>query len=77
MLRITNMKNNKNILSFTVFIEDEKSYKMSVYTDTDMFSVCSSDIPQSDKIYERQARTALLRYKKEKEFPKEIVSLFY
>lgn len=75
MLKLTDFIFNGSILSMTVFIEENKetAYHMSVDTNTEYFSVIKSDIPYEYKIYERQAKTALRKYKG-KELPEEIAS---
>lgn len=59
----------------TVLVEgnEDLAYYMSVDTDTEYFSVVESDIPSEYKIYERQAKTALRRYRG-KELPETITS---
>lgn len=75
MLKITDFILNGSILSMTVLIEgkEELAYDMSVDTDTEYFSIVESDIPAEYRIYERQAKTALRRYKG-RELPETITS---
>ena len=75
MLKITDFIFNGNILSMTVLIEGkgELAYYMSVDTDTEYFSIVESDIPDEYRIYERQAKIALRRYRG-KELPEIITS---
>lgn len=78
MLKLKAFSTTGNILSMSVLIEgnEKEIYKLSVDTNSDFLSVAESDIPFEKKIYERQARTALLNYKS-KELPDEITSVWY
>ena len=77
MLKLKNFTFDGNILTMTVLIEgdENRAYSLSVNTDTEFYSVVNSDIPQEYKIYERQAKTALRKYK-DKELPDTITSMW-
>lgn len=78
MLKLKNFSVNGNILSMSVLIEGNEieSFRLSVDKETEFLTVTETDIPPNKKIYERQARTALLNYR-EKELPDEITSSWY
>ena len=62
----------------TVLIEgkEEQAYRMSVDVTTEYFDVISSEIPAGERMYERQARVALTKYRG-KELPEVITSRWY
>lgn len=75
MLKIKNFVFNNDILSMIVLVEgdENRAYNLSVDINTEYLSVVESDIPQEYKIYERQAKTALRKYRG-KELPDTITS---
>lgn len=78
MLKLKDFTLNEQTLTMTVLIEEDekKAYRLSVDVKTKYLSVVNSEIPSDCKIYERQAKTALRRYR-EKELPKTITSMWY
>ena len=66
------------IVSFIVLVEGKENmaYHMSVDLDSERFSIITSEVPDEYKMYERQARIALLRYKG-KEIPAIVSSMWY
>lgn len=78
MLKLKDFTLNEQTLTMTVLIEgDEKrAYRLSVDVKTKYFSVVDSETPSDYKMYERQAKTALRRYRG-KELPKTITSMWY
>lgn len=68
MLTITNVKIIDNILYFLLLIESDPahSYAMAVDLSTDALSVIDSEVPDEYKIYERQARAAIMAYRGKK-----------
>lgn len=78
MLKLIDLSLNGHILTMTVLIEGDanRAYQMSVDIKTERYSVVNSDIPSEYKIYERQAKTALRRYKG-KSLPEIITSMWY
>lgn len=75
MLKLKNITIEGNIISALVLIEcdENRAYELSVDANTEWYSVVKSDIPTDDRIYERQAKTALRQYRG-KAIPNEIVS---
>ena len=75
MLKLKNITITGNIISALVLIEcdENRAYEMSVDANTEWYSVVKSDIPADDRIYERQAKSALRQYRGKK-IPDEIVS---
>lgn len=78
MLKLINITVNENAAKMLVLIEgkEDTAYHMSVDISSERYSVISSNIPKEYKMYERQARIALLRYKG-KELPNIIGSMWY
>ena len=64
VLKIIDIELLNNIISMMVLIEGNESlaYNLQVICDNDEFPVVKSDIPDEDKMYERQARIALRKY---------------
>lgn len=78
MLKLIDLSLCEQILSMTVLIEGDvdRTYRLSVNMQTEWFDTVQSDVPDEYKIYERQAKTALRRYKG-KELPQIITSMWY
>lgn len=78
MLKLTNIKINENTVEMLVLIEGDadRAYSLILDMSTEYFSVISSDIPPEYKIYERQAKAALRKYRGGK-IPEEITSMWY
>lgn len=78
MLKLVDLSLNGHILTMTVLIEGDanRAYRLSMDIETERCSVINSDIPSEYKIYERQAKTALRRYKG-KDLPVVITSMWY
>ncbi len=78
MMKIKILSLSGNVLCVMVFIEgkEEQAYQMSVDISTEYYTVISSEIPENHKMYERQARIALLRYKG-KSLPDEIETMWF
>lgn len=78
MLKLIDLSINGHILTMTVLIEGDanRAYQLSVDMETERYSVVKSEIPSEYKIYERQAKTALRRYKG-KALPEVITSMWY
>ena len=56
--------------------KEDMAYHMSVDLGSERYSVIDSDIPEEYKLYERQARIALLGYKG-KTLPKTVGSMWH
>ncbi len=78
MLKIKVCSKEGTILTVAVIVEgkEELTFLLSVDTNTEYYSVVRTEIPGDYKIYERQAREALLRYRG-KQMPDEIESMWY
>ena len=78
MLKLINITVNGNIAEMLVLVEGKENmaYHMSVDLDSERFSIITSEVPDEYKMYERQARIALLRYKG-KEIPAIVSSMWY
>ena len=78
MLKLIDLSLDGHILTMTVLIEGDanRAYRLSVDIETEMYSVVNSEIPDEYKIYERQAKTALRRYRG-RELPESITSMWY
>lgn len=78
MLKLVDLSLNGHILTMTVLIEGDtnRAYRLSVDIETEWYSVINSDIPSEYKIYERQTKTALRRYKG-RSLPEVITSMWY
>ena len=78
MLKINNICVTGNIAKMQILIEgkEELSYSLVVNLENDIPSTISSDIPGRYKIYERQAKIALMRYDKT-ELPTSINASWY
>ena len=77
MLKLTNFEFFDNILKMVVLIEGDESraYEICVDTDSEMFDIVQSDIPDEYRIYERQAQMALREYDKQhNDLPESITS---
>ncbi len=75
MLNLKNTSIAANIISALVLIEcdENRAYELPVDASTEWYLVVKTNIPTDDRIYERQAKTALRQYKG-KDIPGEIVS---
>lgn len=76
MIKILNITVIEHILKCIIIGDNGETYHMTCDLDTKYFNTISSDIPEEFKMYERQARMALLEYKG-KTFPKEIEYVWY
>ena len=78
MLKIINIIIDGTLLSCMILIECDpgKAYRLVLDTTKDFYPVVDSEIPEDEKMYERQARMALFQYHG-KEFPETITSAWY
>lgn len=78
MLKLIILQLKGNILEMTLLVEgdENKAYNMSVDITAENLTTVSSDVPKEYRMYERQAKTALRKYKG-KELPKVITSMWY
>ena len=65
MLVLKDFVQENTMLSFLVVVEGDGrlAFPIVVDTSTEMYRVVRSSVPENYKIYERQARVALLSYK--------------
>lgn len=77
MVKLINLFLENHILSMMVLIEGDeaRAFKLSVDMQTEYLTVVESEVPDEYKIYERQAKTALRRYRG-KELPETITSVW-
>lgn len=77
MVKLINLFLENHILSMMVLIEGDeaRAFNLSVDMKTECLNVIESEIPDEYKIYERQAKTALRRYRG-KELPDTITSMW-
>lgn len=77
MVKLINLFLENHILSMMVLIEGDeaRAFKLFVDMKTECLAVIKSEIPDEYKIYERQAKTALRRYRG-KELPDTITSMW-